>query len=121
VQHHVRVLEGLGVVRGVGEGQRRYFVAGLPDMERMQRQAEALSNPSTRAVYGVLSEASDCDLAAVCARLGVAKSTASEAATRLERAGLCERRLVAGRVALRRMGRPGLPVAAPAAMVAAPS
>lgn len=85
--HHVRTLERLRIVMGVGEPQRRYFLTGLVQ-PGCHAALAALAVPAARQLYFDVLASGPAELQAACQRLGVARSTVSEAATHLARAGL---------------------------------
>lgn len=89
VGSHVRVLERLQLVSAVGEYQRRYYPAGRIPTDPA---AELLLNPSARAVYALVVAERSADLPTIRAKLGLASSTVSLAASRLARTGLVVRR-----------------------------
>lgn len=105
VRHHLRHLVRVGLVHAIGEGQARYYPANAAPPPGEREAARTLACPSVRLVFDHLQAAGTRDLTTLTAELGLAKSTVSEAAAALRRAGLVEHRREHRRVVLRPVDR----------------
>jgi DNA-binding transcriptional ArsR family regulator len=88
VLRHVRLLEHCGLVEGQGEGQRRLFVKGAGLGVHAKQAAVASSAPVAQAIVSYLQGKGDVEVPRLRADLGLPRSSASTALTRLAGAGL---------------------------------
>lgn len=96
VLQHAERLRMHGLIRAVGVGQQRYYAAAAcPASESV---ALVLANPAAAGVLRVVQAQRCVDLEALQRELGLAKSTTSQAVTRLVLVGLVTRRVVHRRV-----------------------
>lgn len=100
-QRHVHVLEREGMVRGHGDTQRHFFAATRGFSTDAMRQSTAMWRGTSRAVVEMLRRRGPMDLPALCAELGLAKSTVSTAVLHLARIGVVERRRRMRRIEVR--------------------
>lgn len=101
IKHHVRLLESCGLVVATPNGQRRLFANGHTANDQAQQAAIAGSSPAAKAILEHLKTSGPSDLPGLCASLGLPKSTASEALTRLGLAGLVAKRRAGKRLQIR--------------------
>jgi predicted transcriptional regulator len=102
--HHVRLLRETGLVEGFGSGQTRLFVRGASLGMAQKEAAVAAASPVAARVLRHVEARGAVDFVGLREELGLPKSSASEAVSRLCQAGLVEKRRLGGRLLVARAG-----------------